>query len=75
MNKSIKLKDILPNHSIDIQVRTYDPDGKDILFGFCHWTGNELVSIDGDNYSVDEEVLKYSFDEDGLIYWFESEWL
>lgn len=30
----------------------------------------------GDNYSVEEEISKYEFDEDGkkLTYWFEAEW-
>ena len=71
----MKLKDILPNHYINIQSRTYDPDGADMLFGYCHWTGTELVSDDGDSYSVEEEVIKYEFNEYGLAYWFESEWI
>ena len=72
---TMKLKDILPNHHINIQARTYSPDGEDMLFGYCHWTGTELVSDDGDNYSVEEEVAKYEFDDWGLVYWFESEWI
>ena len=71
----MKLKDILPDHHIDIQVRTTDPFGKDMLFGFCHWTGTELVSNDGDSYYIDEEISKYKFDKYGLTYWFESEWI
>ena len=73
----MKLKDILPNHPINIQVRTYDPCGEDILFGYCHWTGEWLVSEDGDSYSVEEEVCKYELDVDGrgLTYWFEPEWI
>lgn len=74
-NKPLTLKDILPKHSIDIQVRTYAPDGEDMLFGLCHWNGTELISVDGDNYSVNDEVSKYLFDEFGLTYWFESEWI
>lgn len=70
-----KLKDILPDHYINIQSRTYDPDGEDVLFGYCYWTGTELVSGDGDSYSLEEEVLKYEFNEYGLAYWFESEWI
>lgn len=73
----MKLKDILPNHYVNIQVRTYDPDGEDMMFGYCHWTGTELISGDGDSYSIEEEVSKYEFDEDGkkLTYWFEAEWI
>ena len=70
------LKDILPNHYVDIMVRTTDPFGDDMLFGYCHWTGTELVSDDGDSYYLDDEVEKYEFDEDGrLVYWFKGEWI
>lgn len=71
----MKLKDILPDHYINIQSRTYDPWGEDMLFGYCHWTGTELVSDDGDSYSIEEEVIKYEFNDYGLSYWFEPEWI
>lgn len=72
----MKLKDILSNSPIDkIEVRTNDPFGDDMLFGFCRWTGTELVSLDGDNYSIEDEITKYKFDEYGLTYWIESEWV
>ena len=71
----MKLKDILPNYRVNIEVRTTDPFGEDILFGYCHWTGTELISDDGDSYSIEEEVVKYEFGEFGLIYWFEPEWI
>ena len=46
MNDVLKVKDILPDYPIDIiQVRTNGPDGEDMLFGFCRWTGSELLSI------------------------------
>lgn len=74
----MKLKDILPNHPIDtIMVRTNDPHGGDTLFGYCHWTGTELVSDDGDSYYIDDEIYKYEFNEDKtfLTYWFMSNWM
>jgi hypothetical protein len=72
----MKLKDILPEQPVErIMVRTYGPDGEDMLFGYCMWTGSELISGDGDSYSIEEEIVKYAFDEYGLIYWFESEWI
>ena len=72
----MKLKDILSNSPIDkIEVRTNDPFGDDMLFGFCRWTGTELVSLDGDNYSIEDEITKYEFEEYGLTYWIESEWV
>lgn len=61
----------------NIEVRTYDPDGEDMLFGFCHWTGVELVSGDGDSYYLDDPITKYEFDEQthSLTYWFKGVWL
>lgn len=74
----MKLRDILPSYPLqNIQVRTNDPFGDDMLFGYCHWTGSELVSGDGDSYYLDEEVVKYEFDEENgrLTYWIHSEWM
>ena len=73
----MKVKDILPSYPLKwIEVRTNDPYGDDMLFGYCHWTGVSLVSADGDNYYLNEEIVKYEFDEENrkLIYWVESEW-
>ena len=71
----MKLKDILPSYPINnIEVRTNDPDGDDMLFGFCHWTGTELISGDGDNYYLNEEISKYEFDGEHFTYWIISEW-
>ena len=73
---NLTLKDILPNNPVDITVRTNDPFGKDMLVGYCHWTGTELISGDGDSYSIDDEVSEYLFDDYGyrLVYWFNSKW-
>lgn len=71
----MKLKDILPDHYINIMARTTDPWGDDLLFGYCHWTGTELVPDDGDYYSIEEEIVRYEFNDYGLAYWFESQWI
>lgn len=74
----MKLKDILPDYPLrNIEVRTNDPDGEDMLFGYCHWTGTELISGDGDNYYLNEEISKYEFDEEKreLTYWIVSKWI
>ena len=74
----MKLRDILPSYPLqNIQVRTNDSFGDDMLFGYCHWTGSELVSGDGDSYYLDEEIVKYEFDEENgeLTYWIYSEWM
>ena len=46
-----------------------------MLFGFCHWTGTELISGDGDNYYLNEEILKYEFGGEHLTYWIVSKWI
>lgn len=75
--KKMFLKGLLTDKPIDtIEVRTYDPSGDDMLFGYCRWTGSELISEDGDSYSVDEEVEKWEYNEEKnwLTYWFAAEW-
>lgn len=72
----MKLKDILPPHPLNnIEVRTNDPFGEDMLFGFCQWTGTELISGDGDNYYLNEEISEYKFDGEHLTYWIVSKWI
>lgn len=68
--------DILPIYPLEsIEVRTYGPWGEDILFGYCSWTGEELLSIDGDTYYLDDEIDKYEFDGNNLTYWIKGEWI
>lgn len=74
----LRLKDILPDYPLEnIMVRTNDPFGGDTLFGYCHWTGTELISSDGDDYYIDEEISRYEFDEQNrkLTYWIISTWV
>ena len=77
----MKVRDILLNyHPVKIEVRTNTPDDaldEDMLFGFCHWTGTELVSDDGDDYYLDEEIYEWEYDENNnlLTYWIVSEWI
>lgn len=74
----LRLKDILPDYPLEnIMVRTNDPFGGDTLFGYCHWTGTELISGDGDDYYIDEEISRYEFDEQNLklTYWIISTWV
>lgn len=73
----MKVKDILPSYPLKyIAVRINDPYGEDMLFGYCHWTGVNLISADGDSYCLDDEIVKYEFDEENrkLTYWIVSEW-
>lgn len=75
----MKVKDILPKNSIDIMVRTNPPKNciyEDLLLGYCKWDGEKLISLDGDSYSIEDEILKYEYENDGsLTYWIISEWV
>lgn len=31
----------------------------DTLYGYCHWDGEKLTSLDGDNYYLDDEFIYY----------------
>lgn len=68
----MKLRDILPDHPVQIMVRTNYPENllpslstemveQGLLVGYCHWNGEELISDDGDYYSVNEVVSKYGY--------------
>ena len=35
----------------------------DTLLGYCEWDGKEIISLDGDSYSLDDEILEYSIVE------------
>ena len=75
----MKLRDILEGHApvIYCQERTNFEDIPDGIFtGSCKWTGTELLPLDGDIYSLDDEIYRYEWEEDGsLTYWVHSEWI
>ena len=81
------VRDVLPNHPVEIMVRTNYPESllpylsserieQGLLVGYCSWDGEKLIPADGDYYSVDEVISKYEYEEDGsLTYWTVSEWM
>lgn len=74
----MKLIDILPLTPVEnIMVRVNAPEniGGDMLFGYCSWDCNKLVSLDGDSYSLDNVVVKYEFNGSGLVYWKPVDWI
>ena len=75
----MKVKDILPKHEVNIMVRTNPPKNficEDLLVGYCKWDGKNLISLDGDSYSIEDEITKYEYEDDGsLTYWIGSEWM
>ena len=73
------VRDILPDHPVHcITVRTNSPftsekDG--IWLGGCAWDGEKLISLDGDDYYLDDEIYQYRWDDGQLIYWIKSEYV
>lgn len=75
----VYLRDLLPKgKKVKIQYRCNAPemdDEEDMLFGYAIWTGEELVSGDGDNYYLDDVIEKYEWDGDmDLTIWIEVTW-
>ena len=62
MKSIMRIKDIvnyIDENDITIEYRTYTPDGYDILTGYCRWNGMQLIPLDGDTYSLNDEIIKY----------------
>ncbi len=63
--------------------RTFGPDGEDLFAGACDYYReyNDLISLDGDEYSLWDQVEDYKYEpeaiEDGiavLTVWYKSKW-
>lgn len=68
----LRLEDIIRGYDFNyISYRKYLPDGTDIFIGCCKYINGELISLDGDNYSLKDNILKYEIDEDDLTVWVE----
>jgi len=71
---------LIPGEPVEnIMIRTNAPPSMagepDILFGYCAWDGEELISLDGDYYSLDWEVERYEWAEDDmLVCWIHVGW-
>ena len=75
------LRDILKGHApvSYIQWRSNAPEGWNepdgIFCGSCAWNGTELISLDGDYYSLDIPIYRYEWEKDGsLTYWEKVSW-
>ena len=49
-------------------------DEDDMLFGYCYWDGEELLSGDGDNYYLNDIIERYQCDGKHLTVWIEVKW-
>ena len=75
------LQNLLPKgRRVAIEYRCNSPKGwqdveEDFLFGYAIWTGEELISGDGDNYYLNDVIEKYKWDSDmDLTIWIGVEW-
>lgn len=74
----MKLINIIDGKTIEtIMYRTNSPfnDREDMLVGYCAYLDEELISLDGDSYSLDDEIEKYKWEDDMLIVWYKSTWI
>lgn len=72
------LRDLIQDKKdIIIEFRTNSPveEEKDMLFGYAKWTGEELESLDGDDYYLDEELYRAEIFNDSITVWFKSDWI
>lgn len=74
----LRLRDLLSkDRPFDIEYRCNAPecdDEDDMLFGYCYWDGEELLSGDGDNYYLNDVIERYQCDGKHLTVWIEVKW-
>lgn len=71
------LKDIINNFPFKnlctIEYReiiSIDSNDCDVLLGFAAFENNELIFLDGNTYSLEDEIIKYEFNKpDWLVVW------
>ena len=75
--KEIIKKEGLTGKDIHIEYRSTSPEGIDCFTGSADYVSGEMKSLDGDDYELEDEIVKYELSEDGKILkvWEELEWL
>jgi hypothetical protein len=56
-------------------VISIDSDDVDVLYGYCSYDGEQITSLDGDIYSLDDEIKGYKEDGNILTVYYEGEWV
>lgn len=74
----MRLKHILTKPAL-IEYRTNAPFGESVFIGECRYDGSQLIPLDHDIYSLEDEISHYEISEtdDGLqliTVYYESEW-
>ena len=70
-------KEGLSEKTLRVEYRSVSPEGLDLFTGEAEYCRGELRSLDGDDYELDDEIVKYELSDDGteLKVWEELEWL
>ena len=61
--------------SVEVEYRTFTPDGQDMFTGMAEYKNGQLYSLDGDNYSLDDQVSRWEYGNNILTVWYESRWI
>ena len=70
----LRLEDIVRGYDFNIFYRMFLPTGEDFFAGHCKYENGELISLDGDTYSLKDRILKYKIDDNNLIVWVDKSW-
>ena len=75
--KEIIEKEGFAGKDLHIEYRATSPEGIDCFTGSADYCGGEMKSLDGDDYELEDEIVKYEISEDRktLKVWEELEWL
>ena len=74
MAKTTKLYNLLSlGERMFITYRCINDDNR--LYGYAYWDGERLESEDGGRYSLDDEIVNYSHQDDKtMTVWMEVAW-
>lgn len=71
----LRLEDIVHGYDFErIEYRMFLKDGSDTVVGNCKYVNGELISLDGDSYSLKDRVLKYEIKKNGLLVIWCEDW-
>lgn len=71
------MKEIMKRPVGTIEVRMNSPiEGeKDMLYGYCSWDGEKIISLDGDDYDENERILRFEENgDDSITVWVKTSW-
>ena len=64
----LRLEDIVRGYDFKlIKYKIFLPQGGDLTVGECKYENGELISLDGDIYSLKDPILKYEIHKDGTL--------